>query len=88
MLARIFVYRLGPYVSEGSRLLWLAMGRNGLSQERTRSELGVSKGMVGRWLRGDQRPGGRARGLLHDRWRIKPSLWDVPPRKPFSLEAA
>jgi transcriptional regulator with XRE-family HTH domain len=84
--ARIVVSKFGPYVSEGSRLLWVAVRRKGLTLDALRVELGVGAGMLGRWLRGEQRPGGKGRAILHARFRIGPSTWDVPPSKAFSLE--
>lgn len=88
MGARIVVRELGPYVSEGSRLLWLAVRRRGLTLDALHSALGVGQGVLGRWLRGQRRPGGRGRAILHAEFRISPSAWDEPPRKPFSLEKA
>jgi hypothetical protein len=80
--------RLGDRFSEGARLLWLAMLRQGLSQESLRAELGRPKGVIGRWLLGDRLPDGESRGRLFKRFGIKPQAWDQKPSKPFSLETA
>lgn len=84
----VYVNRQGPHLSEGSRLLWLAMLRAGLSQEALRLEMGRAKGSVGDWLRGDGRPRTSARVWLHERFRIPLAAWDKPPVKPFKFEAA
>lgn len=88
MGARIYVRELGPYVSEGSRLLWEVICRRGINLSQAGTELGIDAPSVGRFLRGKKRPGGTARGVLHDRYGIKPSAWDEVPREPFALGSA
>lgn len=80
------VYRrhLGAAFSEGSRLLWLAMVRGHLSQEALRREMRCSKGAISRYLRGERRPDGPARGFFHRRFRIAPDAWDKKPSRKFS----
>jgi len=79
---------LGPNFSEGSRLLFLAAKRAGLTQEALRARLGRSKGVVGDWLRGKSKPDGESRGRIYEKFGIKPHLFDQKPTKPFSLESA
>jgi transcriptional regulator with XRE-family HTH domain len=88
MGTRLYVTDLGPYVSEGSRLLWRHVQKRSLSLAEAGRMLGISVGLIGRWIRGQARPGGRGRALLHDWAGINPSTWDEAPRKPFSLEAS
>lgn len=79
---------LGKRFSEGARLLWVAMRREGLTQEALRKDMGRARGVVGHWLRGDRRPDGASRGKLFERFEIKPQAWEEDPKKPFSLEDA
>lgn len=86
MGALIYARRLGPHFSEGARLLWLSMEHRDYTQEDLRQLIGKSKGVIGRWLRGDQRPDGESRGLLFELLKIKPQAWDSVPQKAFSIE--
>lgn len=76
---------LGSKFSEGARLLWLALLRSDTSQEGLRSAVGCTKGVVGRWLKGERRPDELRRRAIFKRFGVPPSLWDVPPRKSFSI---
>lgn len=73
--------------NEGSRLLWAVIQKVG-SQRALSVALGIGNGMVGRWLRGDQKPTTRTRILLADRYAIPIASWDESPTVPFSLPAA
>lgn len=84
----IFSRGLGPRFSEGARLLWAAMRREGLTQRALRTQLDLGGGVIGRWLRGDRVPDGASRGKLFERFRIKPQSWEQKPTKPFSIESA
>lgn len=88
MSVRIVVTKLGPVVSEGSRLLWLSLHRRELTLTAASTALHCTRQLVGRWLRGEQRPGGVARASLFDHFGIQPNAWDRPPSRDFSLEAA
>lgn len=87
MSPRLFRRKRAARFSEGARLLWLAMERDGLSQEATRLKVGVAGGQLGRWLRGERLPAGPFRGALFRLFSIDPSAWDVPPSEPFKFPA-
>ncbi len=82
------VSRVGPYLSEGARLLWVGMRREKVSQAELRRELDISHGLVGRWLRGERVPHGRNRRALEKRFGISLDDWERKPTKRFSMAAA
>ena len=85
---RIIVHRVGRHgLSEGGRLLWQAMGDRGLTQEAARVQIGAAVGQIGRWIRGDGLPSGKARGALLRLFAIDPEAWDKPTAKPFSFQS-
>jgi len=88
MRSLVFAADLAPGFSEGSRLLWLAMRRRGLSQSALRAQLGCAGGVIGRWLLGSRKPSASFRVLLVDLLGVPVNSWDMPPRKPFSPKEA
>jgi len=83
MSARVYVTRLRDEANEGSRLLWRLIQRLG-SQSALSRKLGIAKGCIGRWLRGEQKPSAVFR-LKLSRFGIPVGAWEEPPREPFSL---
>lgn len=79
----LLVHDRGKYLSEGSRLLWAAMCRDSLKLAVLSRELDVAYGIIGRWLRGQQRPNGKFRASLHERFAIPMTAWDRPPQRAF-----
>src|SRR5579885_2581764 len=84
---RVYTQTPGKYLSDGTRLLWAAMEREGLSQEQLRAKMNAAVVVVGRWMRAERRPGTEARVWLLGRFKIPLAAWDEEPKKPFSLPA-
>ena len=80
--------RLGPHFSEASRLLWLALEREGLSQTEGEAALELSSGQVNRLLYGDRRAGRGVAQRAFIRFGVPIGAWDQPPAKRFNLPAA
>ena len=76
---------IGSRASEGTRLLWGVLKREGWSQNRLAEELGADSGKVNRWLHGTLRPTLAWALLLAERFGIAPETWNTPPRKPIVL---
>ena len=76
---------LGPHFSEGARLLWLLMERQGWTQSELRRRLCAHLGEVTRILYGDRFPRlavaaeAERLGVHVAAWQQKPRLRFVPP---------
>jgi transcriptional regulator with XRE-family HTH domain len=77
---------LGRHFNEGARLLWLALRERDWNQSVAERQLGVSPGLVNRWLYGERRPGlehalliERALGIPASGWHREPALAFEPP---------
>lgn len=81
---------LGERFSEGARMLWRAIEKNGLPMRAVAEAVGppTVPGDVCRWLYGDHRPTLRALMALEQAYRIPLSAWTVAPRRPFVPPAA
>lgn len=77
---------LGDKFSEGSRLLWIAMG--GVAPADFERELGWPRGTLSNYLYGERRAGRDAALLLFERHKIPIGAWSDPPTEPFVPPAA
>lgn len=77
---------LGDKFSEGSRLLWLAMGD--VPPADFERSLGWPRGTLSNYLYGERRAGRDAAVLLFDRHKIPVGSWSDPPSEPFIPPAA
>jgi transcriptional regulator with XRE-family HTH domain len=78
MASLLCTERRGQHGSEGSRLLFVAMTDHGITQRGLASRLSTTGSLVGRWLKGDQRPHARFRWALFELFAIHPTQWDKP----------
>jgi transcriptional regulator with XRE-family HTH domain len=85
-MVALYVTRQGEKLTEGARLLWLAMKRVGLTQEALRAKLGISRGAIGRWVRGDRVPDRSSRERLKDMFSIAIEDWERKPRRPVTFD--
>lgn len=82
----LFRRNLGPYFSEGARLLWGVMRRKDFDQAELARRLGKDRATVSRWIYGDRRPRidamieiQRKFGVAADTWGRKPTQEFQPP---------
>lgn len=76
---------VGAFASEGTRLLWAAMKRLGLSQNKLAEEVGVDNGKVNRWLHGTSGPSLKWALVLRDKLQIPVDSWEEEPKRPIVL---
>ncbi len=79
---------LGPKFSEGARLFWLALEKEGWNQLAAEHALGAKRGTVSRLLYGDRIPGVRLAATIEDRLGIPASSWVMVPRRKFKIPEA
>jgi transcriptional regulator with XRE-family HTH domain len=79
---------LGPAQNEAARLLWLRMAKRGLSMRQAGAVLGVSSGLVSRWLFCDGKPGLVLAEKVRVHFKIPISAWNAPPSEPIELPTA
>lgn len=76
---------IGAKASEGTRLLWAVLKREGWSQNKLALELGADSGKVNRWLHGILRPSLDWANELQKRFEIPQTAWGETPRRPIVL---
>lgn len=79
---------LGSRFSEGARLFWKKLERDGYLKKRgwtsrLRSELGAHPGEITRVLYGDRLPSLRLAGRIQQVFGIQAPAWHQPPSQPF-----
>lgn len=79
---------LGPLFSEGARLLWLAIQREGLLSAPAAAEVGADSSLFHRWLYGERKPGRTHGNALSERFGVPSDSWDMEPSEPFAPPAA
>jgi ribosome-binding protein aMBF1 (putative translation factor) len=79
---------VGGFASEGTRLLWAAMHREGWSQNQLAAAVGADSGKVNRWLHATSRPSLRWALVLQAKLGIEPAAWEATPKKPIVLVAS
>lgn len=79
---------LGPLFSEGSRLLWLAIQREGLPSARAADAVDADASLFHRWLYGERKPGRSHGNVLSERFGVPSDAWDIAPTEPFAPPGA
>lgn len=80
---------LGPHFSEGARLVWEGIEREGVSHADLRREWGVHTGDLSRALYGDRkRPSMAVLAGAQKRFGVPLEAWAQPPTVPFIPPAA
>lgn len=74
---------LGPFLSEGARLLWLAMQERGVTLSDLARALETKPGMVNRWAWCDVRPSTEWAAVLEDKLGIPMRSWQQKPTVDF-----
>ena len=87
-MRRLYREKLGPYVSEGARLLWAAMKERKHDQADVARTLGVSPGTPSRWLYCDRLPSAALLSKVEEKYGVPGSAWGKPPTRPFRLTRA
>lgn len=87
-MRRLYRKKLGPYVSEGARLLWAAMKERKHGQADVARALGVSLGTPSRWLYCDRRPSAALLAKVEETYGVPGSAWGRRPVKAFVLTRA
>lgn len=78
---------LGDKPNEGARLLRVALTGTKESYAAAGHRLGVSSGLVSRWVFCDGKPGRAVADRLRDIYGIDPTAWDKAPTEPIQLAA-
>lgn len=78
--------RLGPHVTEGTRLLWQACRDRNLSQVEVAKLAGVAADVLSRVFYGERSTGLDLAIKLETALEIAPSEWTRPPTVPFKIE--
>lgn len=78
-----FRRHLGQRFSEGSRLLWLALGTERLSIAQAAARLGWHRGNLARALYGDSKPGIDALVVVEQTFAVPVGAWAVEPTETF-----
>lgn len=71
--------KLGPFASEGARLLWVVLQERRTTLAELARELGTKAGVLNRWAWCDVRPAGEWAGVLEDRLGIPVRSWHQEP---------
>ena len=81
---------LGNKFCEGSRLLWLHVLSQNISQKELSEALGLGGGgsQVSHWLYGRRKPGLELALLIEERLGIPAKAWTEAPSEPFELPTA
>lgn len=77
----------GNHFNEGARRLWKCLASNDESQTLLASEIGVSVGVLSRWLYGDRKPSRESASKIEARLGIPATAWDAKAKRGFSLPA-
>ncbi len=72
-------------MTEGVRLLSVALHGEGLSLNAARLQLGLAGGVINHWIRGTRKPDAQRRSLLLHRFGIPFEAWDALPSEEFDL---
>jgi plasmid maintenance system antidote protein VapI len=70
---------------EGTRLLWLALQKSGLTMQEARKSLGLAEGVLNRILVGDRKAGLQVALLLEKEFNVPLASWSKKPRRDFQL---
>lgn len=75
-------------MNRGALALRAVMGRRKLTQAAVRDKVGVSSGVVTRWVRGTRRPSARMAQALRKLFGIRAELWLEDVDESGAVEAA
>ncbi len=76
----------GPHISEGQRLLWVALVERDCTQKELGELVGAPSGLMNRWLFAEGKPGSKFIVPLLDSLGIGVRSWTSPPAGDFPLE--
>lgn len=75
---------LGARFSEGARLLWLALAKDGIEHAAAAKRLGIDRAVFSRLIYGDAVPPIAVLARVDEEFRIAPASWAKPPTTPFA----
>ncbi len=79
---------LGKFFSEGARLMWLAIEREGVSMNQVGKDFGMHAGEIPRVLYGERKANGLVLENALARWGIPLAAWRQKPIEEFVPPAA
>lgn len=87
-MATLFRRELGSRFCEGTRLLWLAIEREGISPAAAAKRMGWSRATASHVLYGDRLPGVVLLSAVEREFGVPYAAWTLPPSEPFTPPAA